>query len=92
MNEEKRTILTQSTDRYKNPFVPQGFAYVTGEWNTGFVIADEFGNEFTWVPVGWLESNGTLDGISFDSNSAYVIGIIMIFQKKVGTRRSLAIF
>ena len=67
MNEEKRTILTQSTDRYKNPFVPQGFAYVTGEWNTGFVIADEFGNEFTWVPVGWLESNGTLDGISFDS-------------------------
>ena len=64
---EKRTILTPSIDCYQNPFLPKGFTYVTGEWNTGFVISDEFGNKFTWVPVGWLENNGTLDGISFDS-------------------------
>lgn len=64
---EKRTILTPSIDRYQNPFLPKGFTYVTGEWNTGFVISDEFGNKFAWVPVGWLENNGTLDGISFDS-------------------------
>lgn len=64
---EKRTTLTPSIDCYQNPFIPKGFTYVTGEWNTGFVISDEFGNEFAWVPVGCLENNGTLDGISFNS-------------------------
>ncbi len=63
----ERTILTKSTERYQNPFIPSGFTYVTGTWNTGFVISDEFGNEFVWVPVGWLESNGTLDGVSYNS-------------------------
>lgn len=62
-----RTNLITSTDNYQNPFVPTGFTYVTGEWNTGFVISDKFGNEFTWVPVGYLESNGTLDGFNFNS-------------------------
>ena len=62
-----RSILTTSTDGYQNPFVPIGFTYVTGKWNTGFVISDKFGNEFTWVPVGCLENNGTLDGVTFNS-------------------------
>lgn len=64
---KERTTLTKSTDRYQNPFVPKGFTYVTGEWNTGYVIADDYGNTFAWIPVGWLESNGTLDGVSFNS-------------------------
>lgn len=64
---EKRTILTPSTDRYQNPFLPKGFTYVTGAWDTGFVISDKFGNEFVWIPVGYLESNGTLDGVTFNS-------------------------
>ena len=64
---EKRTNLTTSTDRFMKPFIPNGFTYVTGSWNNGFVISDKFGNEFVWVPVGWLEENGTLDGLSFNS-------------------------
>ncbi len=64
---DERRFLTLSTECYQNPFIPKGFTYVTGTWNTGFVISDDFGNEFVWIPVGWLESNGTLDGISYNS-------------------------
>ena len=35
---------------YKNPYIPENFTYLTGEWDTGFVIQDEIGNEFVWVP------------------------------------------
>ncbi len=65
MNAE-RTILKKSTDNFKNPFVPNGFTYVKGKWNNGFVISDIYGNEFAWIPVGSLKRNGTLDGVSFD--------------------------
>lgn len=64
---KERNVLTETNVSYQNPFIPKGFTYVTGEWNTGFVISDKFGNEFVWIPVGFLESNGTLDCISYDS-------------------------
>ncbi|MBE5822168.1 MAG: hypothetical protein E7311_06270 [Clostridiales bacterium] len=45
----------QSTDySYNVPIIPNGFRYLTGNWDTGFVITDENGNEFVWVPVGWI--------------------------------------
>ena len=50
---------------YTNPPIPEGWEHVEGEWNDGFVIKDSKGNEFVWVPVGFLSSNGTLDGINF---------------------------
>lgn len=34
----------------KNPYIPEGFSYVEGEWNTGFVIQDEQENQYVWVP------------------------------------------
>lgn len=36
--------------KYKIPYIPEDFAYVEGEWNTGFVIQDEKGNQYVWVP------------------------------------------
>lgn len=66
MNGE-RSLLTQESVKHKEPFLPKGFTYVTGTRNTGFVIADKFGNEFVWIPVDALEPNGTLDGISYNS-------------------------
>ena len=50
-------------DRYDNPPIPEGYRYVCGEWNNGYVIersAD--GSQFVWIPVGWLDANGTLNG------------------------------
>jgi len=64
-------VLPQSTiGKYNsnyaiNPVLPEGYSYVCGEVNTGFVIQDERSNQFVWVPVGVLPSNGTLDGENF---------------------------
>ena len=53
--------------RYETPEIPAGYRYAYGEWYDGYVIeriAD--GSLFTWVPVGYLEANGTSNGITFD--------------------------
>ena len=51
---------------YVNPPIPEGYKYVCGEWNNGFVIERDFdGSQFVWIPVGSLDSNGTLDGEHF---------------------------
>lgn len=34
----------------KIPYIPNGFKKLEGEWNTGFVIQDENGNEYVWIP------------------------------------------
>ena len=46
---------------YDKPTIPEGFYYVTGEWNSGYVISDSKedennpsgnnGNQFVWIPV-----------------------------------------
>lgn len=58
------TTVTKYGD-YTNPPIPEGWEHVEGEWNNGFVIQDSKENQFTWVPVGFLDSNGTIDGINF---------------------------
>ncbi len=36
----------------EKPYIPDGFNYVEGEWDTGFVIEDERENQYVWVPCG----------------------------------------
>lgn len=51
---------------YVNPPIPEGYKHVCGEWNNGFVIVRcSDGSQFVWIPVGSLDSNGTLDGEHF---------------------------
>ena len=51
---------------YANPPIPEGYKHVCGEWNDGFVIERcSDGSQFVWIPVGSLDSNGTLDGKNF---------------------------
>ena len=51
---------------YVNPPIPEGYKHVCGEWNNGFVIERcSDGSQFVWIPVGSLDSNGTLDGVHF---------------------------
>ena len=57
--------LDYSTN-YVNPPIPEGYKHVCGEWNNGFVIERcSDGSQFVWIPVGSLDSNGTLDGEKF---------------------------
>lgn len=39
---------------YDLPIIPIGFKYIEGNWNSGYVIADNYDNEFVWIPVGIL--------------------------------------
>ena len=39
--------------KYNDPYIPKGFKYTEGTWNTGYTIIGEtssIGNEFVWVP------------------------------------------
>ena len=59
------TFHVYSTN-YVNPIIPEGYKHVCGEWNNGFVIERcSDGSQFVWIPVGSLDSNGTLDGEHF---------------------------
>ena len=59
------TAKVYSTN-YVNPPIPKGYKHVCGEWNNGFVIERcSDGSQFVWIPVGSLDSNGTLDGEHF---------------------------
>lgn len=52
---------------YQNPVVPKGYIHLEGTWRTGFVIQNqEDGSEFVWIPVGFLDPDGTLDGKHFN--------------------------
>ena len=54
-------------ENYKKPKVPEGYIHLEGSWKGGFVIQNqEDGSEFVWVPVGFLNPNGTLDGEHFN--------------------------
>lgn len=59
------TVATEYSGNYTDPPIPEGWKHVVGEWNNGFVILDSKGNNFVWVPVGFLDANGTLDGTNF---------------------------
>lgn len=59
-------VLNIATANYVNPPIPEGYKHVCGEWDNGFVIERySDGSQFVWIPVGSLDSNGTLDGEHF---------------------------
>ncbi len=53
INNLKEKILNKNEIKngsYNNPYLPDGFKHLEGNWNDGYVIQDENGNEFVWVP------------------------------------------
>ncbi len=63
MNIDKANVYSEN---YVNPPIPEGYKHICGKWNNGFVIKRRSdGSQFVWIPVGSLDSNGTLDGVSF---------------------------
>lgn len=63
INTKKANIYSK---KHENPVVPEGYKHICGKWNNGFVIERcSDGSQFVWIPVGSLDSNGTLDGNSF---------------------------
>ena len=55
------------SENYANPPILKGYEHVVGEWYNGFVIERKSDrSQFVWIPVGYLDSNGTLDGKTFN--------------------------
>lgn len=51
-NQYYRTCIEKEyANNYETPYILNGFHYVEGEWNTGYVIEDESGNQYVWIPV-----------------------------------------
>jgi len=42
--------METSLENCKSPYIPDGFKHTEGEWNTGFIIEDDIGNQFVWIP------------------------------------------
>lgn len=53
-----KDIISKDYDQNncKNPYILEGFEYVEGQWNTGFVIQDENKNQYVWIPCSNKES------------------------------------
>lgn len=63
-NRKEPNVYSQN---YANPPIPEGYKYVCGKWDNGFVIERwSDGSQFVWVPVSILDANGTLDGKFFN--------------------------
>ena len=61
------TMEEHSSKNYANPPIPEGYKHIEGEWHNGFVIQRiSDGSEFVWVPVEFLDANGTIDGKNFN--------------------------
>lgn len=70
----KITSLDYSIDNCKSPYIPGGFTYVEGTWDTGFVIQDKDANQYVWVPCTNKENN---EGIEILKNSNFA-SIVLI--------------
>lgn len=54
------------SEDYIKPHIPTGYKHIKGEWNNGLVIERvSDGSQFVWIPVGYLDYNGTLNGKDF---------------------------
>ena len=48
-----------------NPYVPEGFSVISDNVDNGFVIEDEYGNQYVWIPI---ENGKPIRTNGFDSN------------------------
>ena len=50
--------LNYKNQKYNSPYIPEGFEYVEGTWNNGYVIQDSSKNQYVWVPCTNLDIPG----------------------------------
>lgn len=69
---EKITITEINEISATNPYIPEGFTHLGGVAESGYVIEDEYGNQYVWVPVesGKLTRNTMLETEYEESSTA----------------------
>ena len=68
-----------------NPYVPDGFEVINDDVNSGFVIEDETGNQFVWIPVesGKLSRETNLD-YKYEEKTSSASGLVNSVAKYYG--------
>lgn len=72
MSDRRNVVASNGNEYYSNaflnPVVPDGYRHISETtWSNGFMIERiTDGSIFTFVPVGFLKDNGTLDGKKFN--------------------------
>lgn len=89
-NGEEKTAKIEVTDinelSFDNPYVPTGFSVLEGSTiENGFVIADEYGNQYVWIPVesGKL-SRSTVFDTAFEENASTASALVNSVAKYHG--------
>ena len=69
----------------KTPYIPEGFKHVSGDVDTGYIISDNYKNEYVWVPIenGILKRTTVANGEYEDSNST-ATGLVNSVAKNFG--------
>ena len=47
---KEKMNINYENQKYNEPYIPDGFSYVEGDWKNGFVIQDSNNNQYVWVP------------------------------------------
>lgn len=89
VNGESETLSIEVTEIAEisatNPYVPNGFSVINENVDEGFVIADEEGNQYVWVPVesGRLTRGTMLNG-SYEESSSSATALVNSVAKYYG--------
>ncbi len=69
----------------ENPYIPDGFESIGGDVDSGFVISDEYGNQYVWIPVpsGKLKRNTELD-IKYEEKNEAAAALVNSVAKYYG--------
>ncbi len=68
-----------------NPYIPDGFTVIANNIDDGFVIEDEHGNQYVWIPVpsGKLTRNTMLDA-DYEESSSTALALVNSVAKYYG--------
>lgn len=69
----------------RNPYIPEGFEVISNDIDGGFVIEDEYSNQYVWVPVesGKLTRGTMLDG-KYEESSTSATSLVNSVAKYYG--------
>jgi len=49
--------LNYENQSYNTPYIPKGFHYIEGTWDSGYTIEDSNGNQYVWIPCTNSKTN-----------------------------------
>jgi len=82
LNLKEQSIKVNKTGSYNEPYIPNGFHYVEGNFNDGYVIEDKIGNQFVWIPCRNYINDDILELKRYNFDISENLSIIESFEDK----------